>query len=216
MVVKGTHRQVLICHSDQDLTFDQEAGSTLRLFLYTINPDGSAAPDLHIRVVCNQLGQNCTTEIYSLSYIGGSSCCAIDAVVNHRVGGGISRQVSRFVLKDQAIGSYAGEVILAPGAQQVDALQNNRNLLLSDNAQMRIRPVLEIYADDVKAAHGTSTGQLDEDAILYMQQRGISRPEAEEMLVEAFMAECVTPLNNEAEQEQIMQMIRTSPRIPIP
>jgi Fe-S cluster assembly protein SufD len=60
----------------------------------------------------------------------------------------------------------------------------------------------------VKAAHGTSTGQLDEDAILYMQQRGISRPEAEEMLVEAFMAECVTPLNNEAEQEQIMQMIR--------
>ena len=209
MVVKGTYQQVILCRSDQDLTFNQEADSTLRLFLYAIQPDDTVSSDLHIRVQCNQTGANCTTEIYALTYLGGSNRCAIEAAVNHLVGGGTSRLVSRFVLKDRAQGSYAGEVVLAQDAQQVDAQQSNRNLLLSDDAQMRIRPVLEIYADDVKASHGTSTGQLDEDAILYMQQRGISRQEAEQMLVEAFMAECITPLGDDTKQTEILQMIQS-------
>lgn len=213
MVVTGTYRQVYIDEGDLDLVFDQQEGSVLRLFFYSIDPHGSSSSRIH--VVCNQNGTGCTTEIYSLAYAGGDSRCSVEAAVNHLVGGGTSRLVSRFVLKDRAQGSYAGEVVLAQDAQQVDAQQSNRNLLLSDDAQMRIRPVLEIYADDVKASHGTSTGQLDEDAILYMQQRGISRQEAEQMLVEAFMAECITPLNNEAEQEHILQMIHTSHRITI-
>ena len=116
--------------------------------------------------------------------------------------------MSRFVLYDRAFGDYDGQVILAPGAQQVDAQQNNRNLLLSESAQMRLRPVLEIYADDVKASHGTSTGQLNEEAVLYMRQRGIARREAERMLVEAFMAECITPLGDKSEQERIFKLIR--------
>ena len=87
----------------------------------------------------------------------------------------------------------------------------NRNAYIlknSESAQMRIRPVLEIYADDVKASHGTSTGQLNEEAVLYMRQRGIARREAERMLVEAFMAECITPLDDESEQERIFKLIR--------
>lgn len=206
MVVTGTYRQVYIDEGDLDLVFDQQEGSVLRLFFYSIDPHGSSSS--RIRVVCNQNGTGCTTEIYSLTYAGGESRCSVEATVNHHVGGGTSRLVSRFVLKDNAIGSYAGQVILAPNAQQVDAQQSNRNLLLSDNAQMRIRPVLEIYADDVKASHGTSTGQLDEDALFYMRQRGIDRPQAEQMLTEAFMAECITPLDNEKQQKEILQMIR--------
>ena len=211
MVVTGTYRQVYIGENDLDLVFDQQEGSVLRLFFYTIDPHGSSSSRIH--VVCNQNGTGCTTEIYSLAYAGGDSRCSFEATVNHRVGGGISRLVSRFVLKDNAIGSYAGQVILAPNAQQVDAQQGNRNLLLSDNAQMRVRPVLEIYADDVKASHGTSTGQLDEDALFYMRQRGIDRPQAEQMLTEAFMAECITPLDDEKQQEKILQMIRSPHRV---
>ena len=206
MVVTGTYRQVYLDEDDLDLVFDQQEGSVLRLFFYSIDPHGSSSS--RIRVVCNQNGTGCTTEIYSLVYAGGDSRCSVEATVNHHVGGGTSRLVSRFVLKDNAIGSYAGQAILAPNAQQVDAQQSNRNLLLSDNPQMRIRPVLEIYADDVKASHGTSTGQLDEDALFYMRQRGIDRPQAEQMLTEAFMAECITPLGDEAEQERIFKLIR--------
>ena len=208
MVVSGSYRQVFLCDSGLDLVFDQEAGSCLQLFFYTIDPHGAAGRDTHIRVVCNQLGPGCTTEIYSLACIGGDSRCSVEAKINHKVGGGTSRQVSRFVLYDRAFGDYDGQVILAPGAQQVDAQQNNRNLLLSESAQMRLRPVLEIYADDVKASHGTSTGQLNEEAVLYMRQRGIARREAERMLVEAFMAECITPLGDKSEQERIFKLIR--------
>ena len=206
MVVTDTYQKVYVGESDLDLVFDQQEGTTVRLFFYTINPHGTSSS--RIRVVCNQKGKGCTTEIYSLTYIGGESRCAVEATINHCVGGGASRLVSRFVLQDQAIGAYSGEVVLAQDAQHVDAQQSNRNLLLGDNAQMRIRPILEIYADDVKASHGTSTGQLDEDAIFYMAQRGIARRQAEEMLTEAFMIECITPLGDEKKQEEIQQMIR--------
>lgn len=211
MVVTGTYRQVYLNEENLDLVFDQQEGSVLRLFFYSIDPHGSSSS--RIRVVCNQNGTGCTTEIYSLTYAGGDSRCSVEATVNHLVGGGTSKLTSRFVLNDNALGSYAGQVVLAPNAQQVDAQQSNRNLLLSDKAQMRIRPVLEIYADDVKASHGTSTGQLDEDALFYMQQRGIDRPQAEEMLTEAFMAECITPLEDEKKQEEVLRMIRTADRV---
>ena len=206
MVVRGTYQDVFLCEGDMQLVYDQEAGSIVRLFFFAID---AGDREMHINVECNQIGTGCKTEIYTLAYLGGKSKCEFAAHINHKVGGGESKQISRFVLKDNAIGFYDGQVILASNAQRVDALQNNRNLLLSDNAQMRIRPTLEIYADDVKASHGTSTGQLNEEAILYMRQRGISREQAEKMLVEAFMAECITPLGDEAKEEDILRMIRS-------
>ena len=82
--------------------------------------------------------------------------------VTHAVGGGRSEQLVKYVLDGQSKGRFVGELKIAPDAQEVEAHQTNRNILLSEEAEMRTQPQLEIYADDVKATHGASTGQLDE------------------------------------------------------
>ena len=116
--------------------------------------------------------------------------------VTHAVGGGTSNQLIKFVLDDHARGHFIGDLKIAPEAQQVEAHQTNRNLLLSENAEMRTQPQLEIYADDVQATHGASTGQLDESALFYMQQRGISKQKARQLLVGAFMREIVDSIGD--------------------
>lgn len=209
IVITGSQELIFINQVELNLHFLQKADSVLRVFIYNIHPhdDNVPAPTFQTSILCEQQDANCTTEIYSLAYLHQASQSTFNATVRHQVSGGTSRQVSRFVLNDQSRGSYAGEVILAPNAQKVDAQQNNRNLLLSDECEMHIKPCLEIYADDVKASHGTSTGQLDEQAIFYMQQRGISFSTAQKILTQAFMAECITPLNDEKKREEILQML---------
>ena len=85
--------------------------------------------------------------------------------VVHAMPHGDSRQFYKGILDDRAHGVFTGRIIVKPGAQKTDAKQTNRNLLLSDDAQIDTRPQLEIYADDVKCTHGATTGQLDPEAI---------------------------------------------------
>ncbi|MBQ2608375.1 MAG: SufD family Fe-S cluster assembly protein, partial [Paludibacteraceae bacterium] len=127
--------------------------------------------------------------------------------VRHSVGGGESKQLVKFVLADQAQGAFYGELQIAKDAQKTKTEQVNRNLLLSREAQMRTRPQLEIYADDVQASHGATTGQLDESALFYMQQRGISRDVAYRMLVVAFLKDVLDTLSDERQREELMDAI---------
>ena len=94
-----------------------------------------------------------------------------------------------------------------PDAQQVEAYQTNRNILLSRQAEMTTEPQLEIYADDVKASHGATTGQLDDSALFYMQQRCISRETARKLLLCAFFDDVVRTLSDEKLQEDILEKI---------
>jgi Fe-S cluster assembly protein SufD len=110
-------------------------------------------------------------------------------------------------LDDKARGSFKGELIIQPDAQKTEAYQTNRNILLSRQAEMLTEPQLEIYADDVKASHGATTGQLDEAALFYMQQRCISRDTASKLLLQAFFAEVVDNLSDEQLRESITQQI---------
>lgn len=91
--------------------------------------------------------------------------------------------------------------------RKTEAHQTNRNLVLSENAEMRTRPQLEIYADDVKATHGASTGQLDESALFYMQQRGIDKQKARQLLVGAFMKDVLQSISDESLREQLLNTI---------
>ena len=129
--------------------------------------------------------------------------------VKHAVGGGKSNQLLKFVLEDQARGRFIGDLKIAPDAQKVEAHQTNRNLLLSETAEMRTQPQLEIYADDVQATHGASTGQLDESALFYMQQRGIDKEKARQLLVGAFMKEVIEAIGDQhsAVREQLLNAI---------
>ena len=194
-----------------DLHIVQEAGSHVKLHLVNVQRDDVQCTKEEVvnRVWIEQAGEGCVTEIYGLAYLRGDERVTTETHVHHQVGSGRSEQLIKFVLDDQAQGRFVGDLKIAPDAQQVEAHQTNRNILLSEGAQMRTQPQLEIYADDVKATHGASTGQLDESALFYMQQRGISKEKARQLLVGAFMREVIEAIGDQhsAVREQLLHTI---------
>ncbi len=102
-----------------------------------------------------------------------------------------SRQFYNGILDGRAHGVFHGRIIVHKDAQQTDAKQTNRNLLLSDSAQIDTKPQLEIYADDVKCTHGATIGQIEEDALFYLRSRGIDETSARRLLLVAFASECM-------------------------
>lgn len=115
-------------------------------------------------------------------------------VVRHNQPHGSSFQNFRGILDDQAHGVFAGRIFVAEDAQKTDSAQSNRNLLLSDDARIDTQPKLEIYADDVKCAHGATTGQLNQDALFYLQSRGMAPEAARNFLIYAFAHELIEKL----------------------
>ena len=108
-----------------------------------------------------------------------------------------SRQLYKGLLDDSSRGVFHGRILVHEEAQQTNAYQTNRNLLLSNSAQVDTKPQLEIYADDVKCSHGATIGQIDKDALLYLQARGINKKKALAMLIRAFTDEVVGPIESE-------------------
>lgn len=120
---------------------------------------------------------------------GGNECCRIDIRTDHRAAECTSRSLVKGVAGGEATGIFRGLVHVAPGARRTDAQQASRNLLLSRQARIVAEPQLEIYADDVKCSHGATVGQLDDDAILYMRQRGLSEILARRLQTEGFVGD---------------------------
>lgn len=196
-VSKGEIFERVFINEPVNLCIDQEADSQVKI--HVINAS--------FAITVNQLGEGCKTEIYALENLHGSDSVTAETHVTHAVGGGTSNQLIKFVLDDNSRGRFIGDLKIAPDAQQTEAHQTNRNLLLSDTAEMRTQPQLEIYADDVKATHGASTGQLDESALFYMQQRGIDKQKARQLLVNAFMKEVLTTISDETLREQLIHSL---------
>jgi Fe-S cluster assembly protein SufD len=119
-------------------------------------------------------------------------------VLRHEQRGGMSRQVWRSAADDQAICSVAARVEVARGAQKTDGEQSLKGLLLSRTATINAKPELEIFADDVKCAHGATVGELDRDALFYMASRGVPVPEARALLTRAFIADALSRIGEEA------------------
>jgi Fe-S cluster assembly protein SufD len=111
--------------------------------------------------------------------------------INHLKPQATSRELYKGVLDDRARGVFQGRVIVAEDAQKTDSEMNNRNLLLSNDAEADTKPQLEIYADDVKCGHGVTVGQLDEKSVFYLQSRGVGEETARNMLTFAFANEMV-------------------------
>jgi Fe-S cluster assembly protein SufD len=117
--------------------------------------------------------------------------------INHNKPDGISREFYKGILNDRARGVFQGRVVVAKDAQKTDSQMNNRNLLLSADAEIDTKPQLEIYADDVKCAHGMTIGQLEEKSIFYLQSRGIDEETAKHILTFAFANEMVDKITFE-------------------
>ncbi|GHV45741.1 Fe-S cluster assembly protein SufD [Bacteroidia bacterium] len=117
-----------------------------------------------------------------------------------------SSELFKYIIDENSACGFSGKIFVEKNAQQTVAYQTNRNILLADTARMRTKPQLEIYADDVKCSHGATIGQLDEQAMFYMQQRGISRNEARLMLMYAFAAEIVEQIRIAPLRDRIKMM----------
>jgi Fe-S cluster assembly protein SufD len=98
---------------------------------------------------------------------------------------------------------FHGRIIVRPEAQKTDAIQRNKNLLLSDGAVINTKPQLEIYADDVKCTHGATVGQVDADAIFYLRSRGIPLDEARKLLTYAFTSEMAGAMKVQSVRERV-------------
>jgi Fe-S cluster assembly protein SufD len=117
-------------------------------------------------------------------------------VVDHRKPNSFSNELYKGVMDGKSKGVFNGKIFVRPHAQKTNAFQSNRNILLTDQATINTKPQLEIWADDVKCSHGCTTGQLDDEALFYLQSRGIGKEDARAMLLYAFAmqtTEFVTP-----------------------
>lgn len=118
-----------------------------------------------------------------------------------------SRQFYNGILDGQSHGVFHGRIVVHKPAQKTDAKQTNRNLLLSDDAQIDTKPQLEIYADDVKCTHGATIGQIEDNALFYLQSRGISEQEAKKLLLMAFAEECVDRMQSIVARDHIQHLV---------
>jgi Fe-S cluster assembly protein SufD len=118
-----------------------------------------------------------------------------------------SRQFYNGILDDHAHGVFHGRIVVHKDAQKTDAKQTNRNLLLSDDAQIDTKPQLEIYADDVKCTHGATIGQIEENALFYLRSRGINEIAARRLLLLAFASECLDRMKAGAARDYSEQLI---------
>lgn len=127
--------------------------------------------------------------------------------IDHKVSDCTSNELFKYVLDDQAVGAFAGKVLVREGAQHTSSQQTNRNICATKEARMYTQPQLEIYADDVKCSHGATVGQLDENALFYMQQRGISLKEARLLLMFAFVNEVIDNIRMEALRDRLHLLV---------
>ena len=119
-----------------------------------------------------------------------------------------SRQLYKGVLDDKSTGTFSGTVLVREHAQKTNAEQTNRNLVLSEQATANTKPQMEIYADDVKCAHGATVGQLDESALFYLRSRGLDSAMAKRVLTYAFASEVVEALGDPSLEEMILNEIQ--------
>lgn len=148
-------------------------------------------------------GEGAETNINGLAI--GDKTQHIDnrTLVDHRKGHCTSNELYKYILDENSTGVFAGKMLIRTDAQQTVSQQTNRNLCLTSCAHMYAQPQLEIYADDVKCSHGSTVGQLDENALFYMQQRGIPADEARHLLMYAFAGEVIDNIKLEALRERL-------------
>ena len=130
-----------------------------------------------------------------------------NTLITHKVPHCTSNELYKYVLDDKATGAFAGRVLVEHGAQKTTSQMTNQNLTATKEARMYTQPMLEIYADDVKCAHGSTVGQLNDAALFYMRQRGISLHEAKLLLQNAFINEVIDKMQLEPLRDRLHYLV---------
>lgn len=159
------------------------------------------------QIVVNQNGEQCESNLNGL-YLGNQEKHFDNHVlVNHMKGGGSSRQIYRGILDDASSAVYFGKVYVKQDAQLTLSEQSNKNVLLTNKAQANSKPQLEIYADDVSCAHGSTTGKLDDTSLFYLKSRGLDHELAQSLLLYAFARDVVNSIKSEAYRNHIDRLL---------
>ncbi len=160
------------------------------------------------QIFVNMGGVEAKLVLGGLALIDGSRRADTTLQVVHSAPRGMSREFYRAIVDDDAIGVFQGKVVVEGAAQKTDGAMKSQAILLSPRAQMNAKPELEIFADDVVCGHGATIGSLDPEQVFYLQTRGIAKGEAEAMLLEAFGAEAIERVDDEALASALCALLR--------
>ncbi len=143
-------------------------------------------------------GEGCESNLNGLYFTSGNQHVDNHTYADHQVANCNSNELYKGVMTDKSTGVFNGKIMVHQAAQKTNAFQSNQNILLTDRATINTKPELEIYADDVKCSHGCTIGQLDEEAMFYLQSRGLGKMAATKLLLNAFASDVVEMVANEA------------------
>lgn len=154
-------------------------------------------------------GEGADVELNGVYLCDAGRHADLTSVIEHKVGGGQTRQLIKGVAKRGGRGVFQGKIVVAHGAQKTDARQYHHGMLLEDGAEIFAKPELLIHADDVQCAHGNTAGGLDESALFYLRSRGVPEVQARGLLVEAFLAEAIPHGLPQEISDELLGRIRT-------
>ena len=189
-LIKDQDLQQSITHVDHTFIFQQES-SLVDAFTFSINA-AYLRNNLHFYID----GPQVVSNLYGLYIPGEDQLMDTHSVVDHRMPHSESNELYKGVLMGNATGVFNGKIFVRPDAQKTNAFQSCKNVLASDRATMNTKPQLEIWADDVKCSHGTTTGQLSDEALFYLRSRGISKATAQTLLLLAFVQQVIDKLDH--------------------
>ncbi len=166
---------------------------------------GAAISRFNLNVVQRAEGAECSVD--GLALIAERQLADTHTTIDHAHPDGVSRQLHKCIAGGAAHAVFNGRILVRPGAQRTDSAQSSRNLLLSGKAHIDTKPQLEIFADDVKCAHGATVGQLDADEVFYLRSRGLTDEAARNLLTYAFGAEIVERIPVASLRAQLEQLV---------
>ncbi|MBB4010346.1 Fe-S cluster assembly protein SufD [Allorhizobium taibaishanense] len=170
-------------------------GADAKLRLFIINAGGKLVrQEIHVRTA----GEGSDFTLRGVNLLGGETHTDVTMTLGHDVPNTTSTEVIRNVVFDRARGVFQGQIRVAPDAQKTDARMACNTLLMSDDAEFSVKPELEIFADDVQCAHGATVADIDHTHLYYLMARGIPQKPARGLLIQAFVAELVEELEDEA------------------
>ncbi|MDY0308919.1 MAG: Fe-S cluster assembly protein SufD [Castellaniella sp.] len=152
--------------------------------------------------------ERCETLLNGLYYVDQRRHVDHHTLIGHEKPRCVSHETYRGIMADASHGVFSGRILVAPGADGTDAIQRNDSLLLSRIAKSDARPELEIYADDVKCAHGATVGQIDEDSLFYLRSRGLDEALARDILIYAFAAASVARIESDPLRQRVERAVR--------
>ena len=170
----------------------------------TVTLSGQVVRNNHNVVLADS---NCEAHLNGLFITSGSQLVDNHTMMDHQMPHCESNELYKGIIDDKSTGVFNGKIFVRRDAQKTNAYQSSKNILLSDDATINTKPQLEIYADDVKCSHGTSTGKIEEEAMFYLNARGIGKESAKKLLLNAFAREVIDKIAVDSLRELVNQKL---------